>query len=445
MPQSLGWLDIVQRRWFQTLISGLVLFYVVQWVLIGTQNLNFMPTLLLLGAFLTPVAFVTYVYERQPIRNVPLATVAICFFWGGAVGAVVAGLLEYETLRRLNVLSLFEVAVIEEAAKLIFPAAIFLRGRYRLESEGLLFGVAAGMGFAALETMGYGFVALLSSRGDLGALDATLLARGLLAPAGHAAWTGLVCAVAWRERERAGHPVLNGAVVGAFAAAVLLHGLWDSFNFLAAASGRFPLIALVAQLLSLAVALASLGLLIRRLREARREDGAPGAISDQGADLYAAVQQAQANLTAAEANLLQVLAGPRWENVVMADASEVSALAKLAGMEVSRPEQIEAAEAALAAAQAKLAVMQAGSRPENIGNAQAAVDSALAKLVQLVGPPLESDLVAAQTAVETARQRDERAGTTERRDDRVPGAARVSSERRADRGVHPAECPDQAG
>jgi RsiW-degrading membrane proteinase PrsW (M82 family) len=88
---------IVQHRWFQTLVSGLVLYYVVQWVLVDTQNRNFVPTLLLLGAFLTPVTFVTFVYERQPVRDVPVGTVAVCFFWGGAV----AGLLENDTLRNL--------------------------------------------------------------------------------------------------------------------------------------------------------------------------------------------------------------------------------------------------------------------------------------------------------------------------------------------------------
>jgi protease PrsW len=277
MPRFLGFVRVVKRRWFQTLVSGLVLFYVVQQVLLGTQNPNLVPTLLLLGAFLTPVAFVTYVYERQPVCNVPLATVAICFFWGGAVGTVLAGLLEYETLRGLGPLALVGVGLIEESAKLVFPLAIFLRGRYRLESEGLLFGVAAGMGFAALETMGYGFVALLGSRANLAAIDTTLLIRGLLAPAGHAAWTGLVCAVAWRERQRAGQLVLNGAIISAFVVAVLLHGLWDAFNFLAAAGARFPLIELGAQVLSLAIALTSLSLLIRRLREARRLDAVPAA------------------------------------------------------------------------------------------------------------------------------------------------------------------------
>jgi protease PrsW len=276
-----GWLDFVKRSWFQTFVSGLVLFYMVQQVLMGTQNPNFVPTLLLLGAFLTPVAFVTYVYERQPVGRVPLPIVAVCFFWGGAVGTVLAGLLEFETLRRLGPLALLGVGLIEEAAKLVFPLAIFLQGRYRLESEGLLFGVAAGMGFAALETMGYGLVALLGSQGNITMVDTTLLVRGIMAPAGHAAWTGLVCAVAWRERQRAGHVVLNGAVLSAFVVAILLHVLWDALLSISGVAPRFPLIELIAQLLGLAVALTSLSLLIRRLREARRLDGAPPIVPNE--------------------------------------------------------------------------------------------------------------------------------------------------------------------
>jgi protease PrsW len=94
-----------------------------------------------------------------------------------------------------------------------------------------------------------------------------LLIRGLLAPAGHAAWTGLVCAVAWRERQRAGHVVLNGAMVSAFLAAIVLHALWDIFKSL---GGPSIVVWFGLELLSLVVALTSLTLLVRRVREARR-------------------------------------------------------------------------------------------------------------------------------------------------------------------------------
>ena len=58
------------------------------------------------------------------------------------------------------------------------------------------------MGFAALETMGYAFSALLSSQGNIGTVEETLFLRGLTAPAGHTAWTGLTAPAAGRSRPR---------------------------------------------------------------------------------------------------------------------------------------------------------------------------------------------------------------------------------------------------
>ena len=60
------------------------------------------------------------------------------------------------------------VGLIEEASKLIVPAAILLLvRRYRTAADGLLLGVAAGAGFAAMETMGYAFTTLVTSRGSI--------------------------------------------------------------------------------------------------------------------------------------------------------------------------------------------------------------------------------------------------------------------------------------
>jgi RsiW-degrading membrane proteinase PrsW (M82 family) len=172
---------VLTRRWFQIFAGGLVLLYLLERTLLATQSLNYVPSVLLLGAFLVPATFVTYLYERLPQWEVPLPPLAVCFFWGGALGTVVAESLEYDLLRSLGVLALLGVGLIEEGA-------------------GIVLGVSTAMGFAALETMGYGFMTLLQSQGNLVTLDEVLLARGLMSPAGHAAWTGLVCAVLWRER-----------------------------------------------------------------------------------------------------------------------------------------------------------------------------------------------------------------------------------------------------
>ena len=251
---------ILRRRWVRTFAAGLVLLYLTERILVTTGNPNFVPSVILLGAFLVPVVFVTYLYERLPDWEVPVGPLATCFLWGGAVGTLVAGTLEYDLLRSLGIFSLLGVGLIEESAKLIFPLIYFFAGRYRSEASGILFGVASAMGFAALETMGYAFVTLLQSKGSLGALDEVLLVRGLMSPAGHAAWTGLVCAVLWRERLKAGHALLNWRVVAAFLTAVVLHALWDTFNSLQGAIA----------LLSLGVALASLIFFVRRVREADR-------------------------------------------------------------------------------------------------------------------------------------------------------------------------------
>src|SRR5919107_3434157 len=225
-------MKILRRRWFQILVGGLVLLYLVEGTLVATQSLNYVPSVLLLGAFLVPVAFLTYLYERLPKWEVPLPPLAVCFVWGGVLGTVVAGTLEYDLLRGLGVFALLGVGLIEEVAKLIFPLIFYFLGRYRSEGAGILLGVSTAMGFAALETMGYGFTTLLQSGGNLGVLDEVLLARGLTSPAGHAAWTGLVCAVLWRERKRAGRGGGGGQGFGAFATAVVVHALWDTFSLL---------------------------------------------------------------------------------------------------------------------------------------------------------------------------------------------------------------------
>jgi RsiW-degrading membrane proteinase PrsW (M82 family) len=262
----------LRSRWLQILVSGLVLLYLVERTLVATQNPNYIPSAILLGAFLVPVTFTAYLYQRLPDWDVPLTPIAVSFIWGGVLGTVVAGALEYDVARTLGFLPKLGIGLIEEGAKLVVPLVLYFLWRYRSEADGIILGVATAMGFAALETMGYGFMTLLNSHGNLGSLDTVLLVRGLLSPAGHAAWTGLVCAVLWRERLKAGRIVLNWRVGGAFLTAVTLHALWDTFSsFRIATFGQF----IDVSVLSLLVALVSITLLVRRVREATRQGAAP--------------------------------------------------------------------------------------------------------------------------------------------------------------------------
>jgi len=219
--------------WVAVLVLGVIAYLVVLRTAIATQNVNFIPSLLLLGSAVVPGTVLTFAAtggRRIVVSSGLLALVAVL---GGIIGTVAAGTLEYDTLRRLGGLPMFFVGLIEESAKLVVPllVVLFVR-RYRNPAAGVVVGVASGMGFATLETMGYGFNALLQSR-SLAAVDSTLLLRALLSPAGHVAWTGVTAAALFAIPASAATRQAGKAFfrfVGTFLAAVLLHTAWDGSN-----------------------------------------------------------------------------------------------------------------------------------------------------------------------------------------------------------------------
>jgi RsiW-degrading membrane proteinase PrsW (M82 family) len=217
-----------RHGWFAVLVVGAALFLAEERALVATGNPNLVPSAILLGAGIVPLAFVAFVYGRRLPYRVPGPAIAAAAFLGGVVGTIVAATLEFEVLRDLGALPMLGVGLIEETSKLLVPAALLIPLRHhRGGADGLLVGVACGAGFAALETMGYAFTTLLRSGGDITDTVDILLLRGVLSPAGHMAWTGVAAAALYaaaatgRRRE-----ILRFG--GAFAVAVVLHTLWDS-------------------------------------------------------------------------------------------------------------------------------------------------------------------------------------------------------------------------
>src|SRR5690348_6013696 len=105
--------------WWRILLVGLLLFVVSVVVFAVTGNPNLFPTVALIGNFVVPVSYVAFFYERRHLSQLTLVSTASAFFWGGVLGVFAAGLLEPIFITRLTFLSAFEIAMIEEFAKIL--------------------------------------------------------------------------------------------------------------------------------------------------------------------------------------------------------------------------------------------------------------------------------------------------------------------------------------
>jgi len=215
--------------WVGVLILGVLAYVLVLRTLIRTENPNFVPSLILLGSIVVPVTVLVFAASGGRRIVVPTGMVVFTAIAGGVIGTAAAGTVEFDTLHTLGALPMILVGLIEESVKLIVPLLLLIFVRRPDPRAGVIIGVASGMGFATLETMGYGFTALLN-QGSLAAVNQTLLLRALLSPAGHVAWTGLTVAAIWRIPTAARKGRALGLAVLAFVAAVLLHAAWDGFN-----------------------------------------------------------------------------------------------------------------------------------------------------------------------------------------------------------------------
>lgn len=250
--------------WLRILISGLAMSLLIERALVWTGNINYIPSLLVIGTFTVPLSFVAFLYTRNRTPQVSATNLLICVAWGGVLGTVIAGYVEYQTLLRLGVSPTLIIGLIEEIAKLAIPAFLILGGvgynrrRKNLpEIDAIVIGAAAGAGFAALESMGYGLVALLLSGGNINAATEVLLLRALTAPAAHIAWTALAADALWHLGQGLTSSNIRRFVL-TFSGVVLLHTAWDS-------------VTLVGGLQYIILGMISLGWLMKRIRRAAHE------------------------------------------------------------------------------------------------------------------------------------------------------------------------------
>jgi protease PrsW len=220
--------------WWRVLLAGAAL-WIASVVVAGvTGNFNLVPTVVLLGSFLVPVAAVLWYLDHYDSEVATGRVVFNAFLVGGVLGILAASLLEGWFLAG-GIVAFLGVGLIEEGAKLLALVLVARRIPKVAVRDGVVLGAAVGFGFAALESSGYALTALFANASghlSLIALVETELLRAVLAPLGHGLWTAILGGVLFAAAHD-GRFRITGGVVVTYLAVALLHTLWDSMRAIA--------------------------------------------------------------------------------------------------------------------------------------------------------------------------------------------------------------------
>ncbi len=217
--------------YFKIFIFFLIAYIPCRIGFINYGNDNFLPGLVMLGAFAMPVVVLIFFFEINLFRNIPFYKVIKYFILGGALSLIVAILffsLEFNTDIRTYSGALM-VGVIEETAKAAIVALFIFKSKncnYIL--NGLLIGAAVGAGFAAFETAGY--ILRNGINNGLQTMLYVIKIRGFLAPGGHVAWAAIEGAALMFVKgfEKIDKKHLNDKrFLLICLIPIVLHGIWD--------------------------------------------------------------------------------------------------------------------------------------------------------------------------------------------------------------------------
>ena len=210
-----------RNRYWIALVTGLAAFSASAYAFFALDWGWAMLTTLILGAFIVPIMYVVYMAESDILATRPGA-LALIFVVSAIAGIPIsAGLQALIAVDWYSLGGAFTIALIEEPIKVIAVLWFLRRSTNRFRMDGLVFGAAAGMGFAAFETLlfGIGYSHLPK------VLVEALAVRSVLAPFGHGTWTAIACAVIYGQNTRG--RLYDPRVLAAFALTIGLHTLWD--------------------------------------------------------------------------------------------------------------------------------------------------------------------------------------------------------------------------
>jgi RsiW-degrading membrane proteinase PrsW (M82 family) len=218
-------------RW--SLIAGLAAV-----IALGAFGLIVAATLT--AAALVPVLYVVYLYEAQVYREEPLRAIGLSAVAGAVIGAVVL-IVASRVIPASSPLQLAGATgaiiggavllpIIEELLKPLPVMLLRTRASFNETVDGLAFGVAAGLGFAAVETI-YNYsrvIGDLNFHSSAGSWLIPLLSVAITKPVMQASCTGALTASLWRrgKRDRTRLIYLAGAPVAILAHVAFTYLTW---------------------------------------------------------------------------------------------------------------------------------------------------------------------------------------------------------------------------
>lgn len=254
----IGWLRDQRRRMYWRVLLGGVVALIALWALMTQSKVEIaLPVFAVLFGALGPVTFLVYWRDRGIPRDLPGRHLLIAMGVGAGLG-IVAPLLLYGAFaaRVDRVPGAFLVALVDTLAIAVSAIYALRSGGPQRQRDGLLIGVAAGLGYTATQAITYGlivfhqtvtipavkghttpgrghavaptavhqphvdlFLAGIANLYHVMAIQAqTQLLAGVI-------WAAILCAAIWRERG--GHSVTITPGLALTAALILaLHTLW---------------------------------------------------------------------------------------------------------------------------------------------------------------------------------------------------------------------------
>jgi len=212
----LGHQKVHEFRW--ALLAGLACVFLL-------DVAGLVAAALLCAAFLVPILYLIYLYEAQVYRDEPAAVLGFTIGAGIVLGVIVTVIVK-NTTSQVSLSSVFGtdttalltlgllVPVVQEVIKPLPALVLRLRGTFTEQADGIVFGVAAGLGFSLAETI-VRFSAVLTSlpaHTDPGNWIYPLVTFSVLLPLMHGSATGAIAGALWRV-GRGTFGVLEAAVI----------------------------------------------------------------------------------------------------------------------------------------------------------------------------------------------------------------------------------------